>query len=79
MIGNSTISIDDTSNFTIKGKRLKGTQVLWELLTRRNVNTGVITEDELKKYKIFGIKTLTWRDMNPEATFKHFADLNLET
>ena len=52
MICNSNISIDNGSHFTIKGKRFKGTQGLWDLLTRKNVNTGVITEYDLKKYRM---------------------------
>ena len=38
MIGNSAVSVDETSDITINGKRFKGTKGLWELLTRRNVN-----------------------------------------
>ena len=29
----------------------KGSKGLWELLTRKNVNTEVITNDDLKSYK----------------------------
>ena len=51
MIGDSIIRVDRESNLTIKGKHYKGTRGLWELLALKDVNTDVITEIELKKYK----------------------------
>ena len=51
MIGDSIIRVDWASNLTIKGKHYKGTRGLWELLARKDVNTDVITEIDLKKYK----------------------------
>ena len=51
MIGDSIIRVDRESNLTIKGKHYKGTRGLWELLARKDVNTDVITESDLKKYK----------------------------
>ena len=34
-----------------RGTRLKGARVLWELLTRKNYNSGVITKTDLNAYK----------------------------
>lgn len=51
MIGNATVTVDNTSDLTIKGEHFKGTKDLWNLLTRKNVNYDAIDEDELKKYK----------------------------
>ena len=51
MIGDSIIRVDRESNLTIKGKYYKGTRCLWELLARKDVNTDMITESDLKKYK----------------------------
>jgi len=51
MIGDSIISVDRESNLTIKGRHYKGTRVLWELLTRKDLKSKVITESDLKKYK----------------------------
>ncbi len=48
MIGNSAVSVDETSYITINGKRFRGTNGLWALLTRKNVNTDVITPSGLK-------------------------------
>ena len=55
MIGNSTISNDNASNFAIMGKRYKGTLLLREISTRKNVNTSVITQVDIKKDKILEI------------------------
>ena len=49
MISNSTVSFDETSDITIKGKWYKGTKGLLELLTQ-NVNTNMITTSVLKRY-----------------------------
>ena len=48
MIGNSPLTVDDDSDITIKGKHFRGTQGLWELLTRRMVQWDIITTDDLK-------------------------------
>jgi len=37
-IGNSNITVDNMSNITIKGKQFKGTEDLWNLLTRKNID-----------------------------------------
>jgi len=38
-IGNSDVTVDMKSDFYIKNKHFKGTRGLWELLTRKKVNT----------------------------------------
>ena len=55
MIGDSPVLVDTSGDITIKDRVFKGSNVLWEPLTRKNVNTEVITKDDLKSYK----KTLT--------------------
>jgi hypothetical protein len=50
-IGNATVTVDNMSNLTIKGKQFKGTEDLWTLLTRKNVNYNAIDKNELQKYK----------------------------
>jgi len=54
MIGDSPIVVDTD---TIKERVLKGSKGLWELLTRKKVNTEFITKDDLKTYK--NILTMT--------------------
>jgi len=48
MIGDSTIVVDTNGDMTIKDRVLKGSKGLWELLTRKNVNTEYITKEDLK-------------------------------
>ena len=50
-IGNATVTVDNMSDLTIKGKQFKGTEDLWTLLTRKNVNYNAIDKNELQKYK----------------------------
>jgi len=38
-------------NITIKGKQFKGTDDLWKLLTRKNVNYDTLDKDDLQEYK----------------------------
>ena len=39
------------SNLSIKGKQFQGTEDLWKLLTRKNVNYNSIDKNGLQKYK----------------------------
>jgi hypothetical protein len=57
MIGDSIVTVDKESNITINGKHYKGTMGLWELLTRKDVETKAIMESDLKKYKTFSDMT----------------------
>jgi len=45
------------SDFHVRKKHFKGTRGLWELLTRKKVNTELVTQSDLKQYK--RILTLT--------------------
>ena len=47
----STVFIDPDDNFTINGTVFRGTEGLWELLTRKNVNTQLFGKEDLKSYK----------------------------
>jgi len=47
------VSIDPDANLTIKGTAFSVTWGLWELLTRKNVNTQLVDKDDLKTYKKF--------------------------
>ena len=51
MIGDSSIGVDTDGAITIKDRMFKGSKGLWELLTRKNVNTEFITKDDLKTYE----------------------------
>jgi len=51
MTGDSTNVVDTSGDITIKDRVFKGTKGLWELLSRKKVNTEFITKDELKSYK----------------------------
>jgi len=51
MIGDSQVSVDTDSDITNKGKHFRGTQGLWELLTRRKIQRDKLTSDDLRAYK----------------------------
>jgi len=51
MIGDSMVFIDSDDNFTIKGTVFRGTEGLWELLTRKNFNKQRIGKEDLKMNK----------------------------
>jgi len=51
MISDSPIVFDTVGDITIKDRVFKGSKCLWELLTRKKVNTEFITKDDLKSYK----------------------------
>ena len=51
MIGDSPIVVHTVGDITIKDRVFKGSKGLWELLTRKKVNTEFITKDDLKSYK----------------------------
>jgi len=51
MIGDSPIVVDTVDDITIMDRVFKGSKGLWELLTRKKVNTEFITKDDLKSYK----------------------------
>ena len=47
----SQLSVVSHSDITIKWKRFRGTQGLWELLTRRKEQRDKLTTDDLRAYK----------------------------
>jgi len=51
MIGDSPVFIDPDHNVTIKGRVFRGTEGLWEILKRKNVNTQLINKEDLKTHK----------------------------
>jgi len=51
MIGDSPIVVNTEGGLTINFRVFKGAKGLWELLTRKKVNTEFITKDDLKSYK----------------------------
>jgi len=70
MIGDSSIVVDTVGDITIKDRVFKGSKGLWEMLTRKKVNTEFITKENLKSYK--KILTMT----NAHLT-KHQPDGNI--
>ena len=51
MIGDSPIEVDTSGDITIKDRVFKGSKGLWELLTRKKVNTEFIAKENLKSCK----------------------------
>jgi len=51
MIGHFPVLIVPDDNFTFKVTTFRGTEGLWELLKRKNVNTEVGTKADLKTFK----------------------------
>jgi len=51
MISDSKVLVDTSGDITIKDRVFKGSKGLWELLSRKNVNTEIITKDDKKSYK----------------------------
>ena len=66
MIGDSTVSVDKTSDTTIKGKRFKATKGLLELLTRKKKSIPARSRRN-DIWKFWRWLTLTWWDTNPES------------
>ena len=50
-IGNPTVTVDNMSNTSTKGKQFKGKEDLWKFLTYKNVNYISIDKNDLQKYK----------------------------
>ena len=51
MIGDSQVVVDIDGDINIKERVFKGPKGLWQLLTRKKLNTVFITKDDLKTYK----------------------------
>jgi hypothetical protein len=50
-IGDSPVLVDQDDDITIKKNEFRGSEGLWKLLTRKNVNKENVTSDDLRKYK----------------------------
>ena len=61
-IGDSTVSVDSLGDITIKGKQYRGTEGLWELLTRNKVKREKLTPSDYKTYKSILEKTNAHRE-----------------
>jgi len=57
MIGDSPVIVDPDGNITIKRTVFRGTEGLWELLTRKDVNTQLFGKEDLNTYKKYFIMT----------------------
>jgi len=54
MIGDSQVSVDRDGKIHIKNVDFPATKGLWELLTRKKLDTNSVTRDDLKQYDNFG-------------------------
>lgn len=71
MIGNSPVEVDGQSNVIIQGNVYRGTQGLWELLTRKKVDFTHITHKDLETYKeILQLTNGHLKDNQPSNTVK---------
>ena len=52
MIGSATVIADEKGDITRGGTRFRGMMGLWKILTRKNFNSDVITNSDLKAYKL---------------------------
>ena len=51
MTGSAAVPADEKGDISIGGTHFKGTRGLWELLTRKKVNSDVIKKGDLNAYK----------------------------
>ena len=65
-MGNSDVTVETNGDLYIRDKHFKGTRGLWELLTRKRVDTKLVSEDDLKKYKsIWDLTSLHFEGYEP--------------
>ena len=57
MIGSVPVTTHPKGDISIRGTRFKGTRGLCEFLTRKNVNSDVITKSDLNVYKCILVLT----------------------
>jgi len=82
MIGDSQVSVDRDGNIHIKDVEFPATKGLWELLTRKKVDTNSVTRDDLKQYKtILEMTNAHLKGYNPNANIhtskgNKFRDVN---
>jgi hypothetical protein len=51
MMGNSAVDLDKSVVIIVKGKQLKLTRGLWDLLTPNDVDTDTISPNDMQRYK----------------------------
>jgi hypothetical protein len=51
MIGDFPVLVDQSGDITIMENEFLGSEGMWELLTRKNVNKQQVTSDDMRKYK----------------------------
>ena len=79
-IGNAEVVIDQDSNVFVKGKSYRGTQSLFELLTRRKGDQSFITRSGLQSYREILEATHGHLENNdPAGVIKPHVALNLKT
>jgi hypothetical protein len=62
----SPVLVDEDGDITIKENEFRGSEGLWELLTRKNVNKEHMTSDDLRKYnKILQLTNAHWQSYDP--------------
>ena len=67
-IGNSDVTVDTDSDLYIRNKHFRVTRGLWELLTRKKVNTKLVSADDLKQYNnILNLTSAHLEGYNPSA------------
>jgi len=68
IIGDSQVRVDRDGNIHIKDVEFPATKGLWELLTRKKVDTNSVTRDDLKQYKtILEMTNAHLEGYNPNA------------
>jgi hypothetical protein len=78
-MGNPDVTVDTNSDLYIRDKHFKGTRGLWELLNRKRVDTKLVSEDDLKKYKsIWDITSLHFEGYEPGAPSTSPTYINLK-
>jgi hypothetical protein len=51
IIGNSEVDLDEPGVIAVKGKRFKLPRGLWHLLTRNDIDTDIISPNDMRHYK----------------------------
>ena len=77
MIGDAPITVHAKGDLTIGGTLFKVVRVLWELLTRKNVNSDVITKSDLNAYRRILLRTNAHlAGYEPRGEYRFHAGLN---
>jgi hypothetical protein len=51
MTGDSQLSVEENGDVTVLGVTNEGTEGLWELLTKININRSLVTTEDMRSYK----------------------------